>query len=250
MVRMLVIKEQSYAPDLKQARHAHANTTVTMVLGGSLWERVGGVEEIARPLSIVIKPRDTEHANHFGARGARTLQILIPNDAISALAAWHEPLEQWGWQHAGFAVASFAKLLWAVRTLPAEHPELQSCAHEALAALSCNAERSHGIPVWLKTVRDMIDDAVQPPRLSHLARHADVHPVYLARQFRRTFGCSVSEYIQRRRIQRVAELISADEKTLSAAAHTVGFADHAHMCRVFRQQIRMAPGDLRAALTS
>jgi transcriptional regulator GlxA family with amidase domain len=33
------------------------------------------------------------------------------------------------------------------------------------------------------------------------------------------------------------------------AAHMAGFSDHAHMCRVFRSQIRMAPRQLRSALT-
>jgi AraC family transcriptional regulator len=250
MVPMLSISEQTYRPGLKQERHAHADTTVTMVLSGSLREQVGSVEEIARPLSIVVKPQDTEHANEFGTGGARTLQICIPAVDAAEFSNWQASLTRWGWQHAGPSVASFIKLLNAVRTTPADAAALHSCALEALATLSADTDRLRGVPDWLKTVREMIDDAKHPPRLAELAAIVPVHPVYLARRFRRSFGCSVSEYIQRRRIQRVAELTCDGRRSLSMAAHLAGFSDQAHMCRVFRSQIRMAPRQLRSALTA
>jgi CubicO group peptidase (beta-lactamase class C family) len=46
---MLRVPENAYPPGLRQPRHAHAETTVTIVIGGSLRERVGRVDEIARP---------------------------------------------------------------------------------------------------------------------------------------------------------------------------------------------------------
>src|SRR5688572_19382624 len=142
--RMLLVSEQSYPPKLRQARHFHEETTVTIVLGGSLWEKVGAVEEIAQPLSIVVKPAGTEHANEFGAAGTRTLQTRIPATESVSFSECDSSLNRWGWQPAGVAVASFAKLLLALRT-PADCDALQMYATEALAALCGANERAGGI---------------------------------------------------------------------------------------------------------
>jgi AraC family transcriptional regulator len=247
---MLYISEQTYAPGLKQARHAHADMTVTLVLRGSLQERVGSHQEIARPLSVVIKPTDIEHANEFGPSGARTLQIRVGSAESATLAEWQASLGHWRWLHAPAAIGSFLSLLEAHHKCAGNQEALQSYAIDALAALAPDAAPMNTRPSWLASIREAIDDATHPPRLADLARAADVHPVYLARQFRRAFGCSMSEYIQRRRIQRVAELTCDNAKSLSTAAHAAGFSDHAHMCRVFRDQIRVAPHQVRKLLTA
>jgi AraC family transcriptional regulator len=84
-----------------------------------------------------------------------------------------------------------------------------------------------------------------PPRVHALAASADVHPVYLARQFRRFYGCSVSEYIQQRRLQRTADLMTSGDEPLSVVSYRAGFADQAHMCRVFRAHMGITPGTFR-----
>src|SRR6185503_363546 len=111
---MLRVSEHQYR-SLRQPRHAHAETTVTIVLAGSLRERVGSSEEVARALSIVVKPRDTEHANEF-ADDVRTLQIVLPAEHTSQLEEWERGLTQWRWQHAGPAVPAFMHLLGLVRS--------------------------------------------------------------------------------------------------------------------------------------
>jgi AraC family transcriptional regulator len=247
---MFQVYQHTYVPGLKQAIHAHAETTVTLVLRGSLQERVGVVNEVARPLSIVVKPGDTEHTDEFGPRGADTLQIRIPAHASGPLLEWQPSLNQWRWQHAPQAAHSFLILLQHFRAAPANVTALQPYIIDALAALAPDADVDFAPPKWLLIVREAIDDAVQPPRLSDLALLAGVHPVYLARLFRRAFGCSVNEYIQCRRIQKVAELTTDGRHSLSTAAHAAGFSDHAHMCRVFRRRIKSAPGSVQRSLSA
>jgi AraC-like DNA-binding protein len=67
-------------------RHAHAESTVTMILAGTLRERVGRVEETPGTFSVVVKPRDTEHANEMKA-GVHTLQIRLSELAAAAAIA-------------------------------------------------------------------------------------------------------------------------------------------------------------------
>jgi AraC family transcriptional regulator len=251
---MLRVAENAYPPGLRQPRHAHAETTVTIVIGGSLRERVGRVDEIARPLSVVVKPGGTEHANEFGPRGTRTVQIALDSADASAAADWEHTLRVWRWTHAGPAVRSFLALVRALRAAHATPPssgadEVECAAHDVLAALGGQAGVSSSVtpPRWLQIVREELDDAgLVSPRVRVLATSAGVHPVYLARQFRRFYGCSVTQYLRQRRLQRTADLVTSSDQPLSVVGYTAGFADQAHMCRVFRTYAGVTPGAYRA----
>ena len=251
---MLRVAEHAYPPGLRQPRHAHAETTVTIVIGGSLHERVGRVDEIAQPLSVVVKPGGTEHANEFGPTGTRTVQIALDGADTSAAADWERSLRVWRWTHVGPAVRAFLALLRVLRSAGDAAPsdradEIELAAHDVLAALGAQTAMSSTAapPRWLHVLREELDDAgPAPPRVRALAASAGVHPVYLARQFRRFYGCSVTQYLQQRRLQRMAELVTSIDGPLSVVSYAAGFADQAHMCRVFRAHAGVTPGAYRA----
>jgi AraC family transcriptional regulator len=251
---MLRVAEKTYAPGFRQLRHAHAETTVTIVIGGSLRERVGRVDELARPLSVVVKPGGTEHANEFGPAGTRTVQIALTGPQASDAAAWERTLRVWRWTHAGPSVRSFLRLLHVLRAADAASEvdradDIECAAHDVLAALGGHAAVGSRAapPRWLQIVREELDDAgPTPPRVRVLAASAGVHPVYLARQFRRFYGCSVTQYLQQRRLQRTADLVTSNDHALSLVSYSAGFADQAHMCRVFRASTGVTPSVYRA----
>src|SRR5688500_18817486 len=108
----ITISEQTYAPDLVQQRHAHAESSITLMIAGALEEQVGRTHEYARPLSVVIKPSDTEHANHVSSAGARTLQLVLP---VGALPDEMEVLGEWRWMHAAAVTKPFLRVLAAFR---------------------------------------------------------------------------------------------------------------------------------------
>jgi AraC family transcriptional regulator len=244
---MLRVSENRY-DSIVQARHAHAETTVSMVLTGALRERVGEREEIGRPLSIVVKPRDTEHANEFGD-GVRVLQICVTEAAAADLEVWSKDTRFWRWQHAGPSVPYFVDLLRALRVSGGvSDPDiLERAAYDALASIDAGQSRPCGAPPrWLTLIREAVDDSSRPPRVDALAAQADVHPVYLARQFRRWFGRSITEHVRRRRVQRVAAAIATAGTELSLIAYETGFADQPHMTRVFARETGATPAAFRA----
>jgi AraC family transcriptional regulator len=239
---MLRISEHRYTAHLRQARHAHADTTVTMVLAGSLRERVGYAEEVARPLSIVVKPRDTEHANEFGG-DVRTLQIVVAEHSAAEIEHWDRALRMWRWTHGGPAVASFMRLLSCLRR-QADADDLDAAALDVLASLHHAPETKGEPPRWLRVVRQAIEDQ-SSLRVRDLAKQAGVHPVYLARQFRRWYGCSITDHAKLRRVQRAAHDIASTSKSLSVISHDAGFADHPHMCRTFVRETGVTPTTYR-----
>jgi AraC family transcriptional regulator len=97
----------------------------------------------------------------------------------------------------------------------------------------------------VQRVRERLDDAsAQPPSLRELAAIAGLHPVYLARAFRRRYGVSPSEYLRMRRLHRAISLLAA-RRTLADAAATLGFSDASHLHRSFVAEFGMTPGTFR-----
>lgn len=80
--------------------------------------------------------------------------------------------------------------------------------------------------------------------LDEVAVAVGVHPVHLARQFRRTFGCSVGEYVRRTRVDHACRALRTGA-SLGAIALAVGFADQSHLTRVFKRETGMTPGEYR-----
>lgn len=223
--------------------------SVTLLLTGTLREQVGRVEEIARPLSLVVKPIDVEHVNEFGPDGARTVQIILDEAESRLLGESNAAMTRWSWMHAGCATAPFLSLAAAIRHGTPGYIEQR--AIEALAAVDCGPDEVHAPPAWLARVREHIDDEHQAIAVTELARTAGVHAVYLARMFRRYVGCSITDYRKRRRVQRVARDVSArSRESLSTIAHAAGYADHAHMCREFRNVAGITPSGFRSIVGS
>ena len=237
------VREVRYDAGLVQPRHAHAETTVTLVVAGSLRETVGRTQEIARALSIVVKPGDTEHADQFGARGSRTLQIGMTVSEAAVLCDWEPAARAWRWTHAGPAVPAFLRLLAILRRTPRDDVLLERGVSDVLCSLRQLGDHSRrDPPAWLTRVREEMDDVGSGVRVRDIAARAGVHPVYLARQFRRFFGSSVVSYLQRRRLTRAADLIASSSLQLSTIAFQSGFADQSHLSRSFRNGTGYSPG--------
>ena len=217
--------------------------TVTLVVAGSLRETVGRTDEVARALSIVVKPGDTEHADHFGEHGTRTVQISLTAGEAAALREWEPAARQWRWTHAGPAVPAFLRLLAFLRSGPNDDGLLERGVTDLLASLrEVVDDTRRDPPRWLSRAREEIDDVGCSVRVRDVAARAGVHPVYLARQFRRFFGSSVVSYLQRARVTRAADLIASSSMPLSAVAFQAGFADQSHLSRSFRVGTGFTPG--------
>ncbi len=247
---MLHIEEVEYAPGLRQIRHAHSEHTVSLVLSGGLRERVGSQEEIAGPLSIVVKPCDTEHQDEFGPKPTRLFRITLGPALARECHCVATHLTSWRWHTASQATPAFLRLLRQARkSTEAGEPELQDAALDVLSAIAIEHRPPPAgtPPRWLLLVRERLQDTGRPS-VSELARQADVHPVYLARQFRRWYGSSIREYLRSQRVQHAAGVLAARRGTISAASYDAGFSDQAHLCRMFKGTTGLTPAAFRSLL--
>lgn len=224
------------------APHAHETHGVSVVLRGILEETSGRASEQATAGSVVIKPAGTVHANRFGPRGARLLAIEFAPGVFDDGGI----MARWRWQRALPALAAVSRVAEAlVREAHADPAGAENVALDLLAALD-HSSGSGGAPAWVRAVRDRLeDDPGGPHRVRELAREAGVHPVYLARRFRRHYGCSVVEYAGRTRLQAAVRALADGGRPLSEVALECGFADQSHLTRALRAATGFTPARFR-----
>ena len=86
--------------------------------------------------------------------------------------------------------------------------------------------------------------------LSQVARAVNVHPVYLAREFRRHYRCTVGEYVRRTRVEAACREMLKPDSSLAEIALICGFHDQSHFSRTFKRVMSVTPAVYRASLLS
>jgi len=92
----------------------------------------------------------------------------------------------------------------------------------------------------------MAADPACAPDLEALARAQRRHRTTLVKQFARRYGLPPQAWLRNWRVAR-ARVLLRDGLPLAQAAHAVGFADQAHLTRVFKQVYGSTPGVLLRA---
>jgi AraC family transcriptional regulator len=81
--------------------------------------------------------------------------------------------------------------------------------------------------------------------MGDIAHDAGVHPVHLARQFRRYFGCAPADYVRQRRVELAALLVRTTPRPLAEIAYACGFVDQSHLNRAFVKTFATSPAAYR-----
>ena len=244
--------EATYDPRCRLPEHGHAVPFFTYVLRGSYVERTGfHMRQCER--GAVIFHNHESHTNEVGPAGTSSFNVELDPElwreitggvaivtAIagrvlsgdiewSALRVWrefqeHDASSTLGMEEGIVLLSEAARGAYA-RGLFEPHQRLDRC----VAYLEAHLMEVH--------------------RLADVAHIAGVHPMHLAKLFRRRFGCSMGEYLRRRRIAWACGQLARGEGSITAIAHDAGFADHAHFTRTFVRVAGCTPRWYRARIT-
>jgi AraC family transcriptional regulator len=245
----LRLAEIFYPPGGRQKAHWHVDSTITLIASGSLEEGGPNGPHHARAASVVFKPARTVHSDVFGPAGARTLQIRLPAPSVSDPIGWTTAVERYSWVDGGPLARSLLRLyrIFAGAEVSTELLlEETLCDIAAIAVPQSRDSLASDRPAWMRRVVDRLSsNALAPPRVSELATEAGVHPVYLARAFRRHQRCSIGEFVRRQRVGEVCRRLTTSSTSLASIALESGFSDQSHLCRVFRAELGLTPSAYR-----
>jgi AraC family transcriptional regulator len=248
----LVLAIRDADPHRMVERHSHEDAHFVLVLGGDYRSTARDLPNAAdRPL-LVYNPPGTTHRDHFAMRdgifSGRFFTLSVPrafDAAANGIALSDDAPRALSHPLALGIAAHLERECRRWDDVSASVSESLSLELLHLAARSPNADDRRA-PPWLPRVVERLHDAgAGDVSIGDLARDAGVHPVHLARAFRRWVGCTPGEMARRRRGERALAMLRATARPLSLVAAECGYADQSHLTRDVQRLAGVSPGVYR-----
>lgn len=230
-------------PEHEIHRHQHTDLHLVLLLAGHYVSDAAGMPAVCAEPAVILNPPGTEHRDRFRSRDGRFLTLTLPATTLARLHP-DQRIDDRPERLPRPALAVALRLLHEVWHWESASPlAVEAIFSELMSHASCAPAPITG--VWLERVVERLeDDSAVSPSISELAAIAGLHPVYLARAFRKRYGLSPSDYLRRRRLHKAVSLI-AQRRTLPQVASALGFVDDSHLHRSFVAEFGLTPGAFR-----
>jgi AraC family transcriptional regulator len=248
------LTEAEYPPGFRTPRHVHDQAYFCVILEGVGRQTYGTRTRSLRPLTSYFCPAGEAHSETLDAGRGREFIIGFTPEWLDRLrghaAVGTVSVDFQGGAPAWLGMRAYDELLHPDAASPLA---IEGIALELLAAISRQYRGVSGRrpPRWLAAARDMLHEHLaQPLSLGDVAGAVGVHPVHLAREFRRWYRCSVGDYARRVRVDLARDAILTTDAPLGEIAYRAGFSDHSHFTRTFKRLTGMTPRECRATKNS
>ena len=247
-----VLVESEYAAGQSLSWHSHERAFISIALKGSYLERCGSSDLYCDVGQVIFHTAGELHSNHFFEQGGSSLNLEI-------LPHFAKRLFDYGVDTGTRITLRGEHYVQVGRKLQAEASKFDSVAELAIEGLAMEvlAEmvRNRALEArprksnWLDGVRTCLNERYcESLTLKDLAEAAQVHPVHLARAFRKRFGCSIGYYVRRLRIASACDEITNSDLPIAEIAGRNGFSDQSHLSRTIKHHTGTSPGQLRRNL--
>jgi AraC family transcriptional regulator len=234
--------------------HHHETPTICFVLQGAFTEAWRGGSITCSSSMLKVTPAGDRHCDHFSRGDVRGLLIEAKDAFVATIRPYSSILDERVSFNGGLVSALAWRFYNEMLLMDAAAPLAMEGLLLELVAAASRLEDQNGTasrPRWLEHAREQIHfDLAARPSLTGLAESVGVHPVTLARAFRRTFGCTVGEYVRSLRIERATRQLADTDLPLAEIALAAGFADQSHFSNAFRRYNGLSPFRFRRAIRS
>ncbi len=247
----LVLAELKHPTARSVPEHSHQVANFCVLLAGACSERLGAKTVAYNPLTVVFYPPELPHRVEVGRGGGHFFSVEME-------PSWMERLSEYSSMPDTIAPSRGGDITWLAMRLYREFREPDSCSPLAVEGLvmamladmtrrRANDERRR--PRWLTRAVDLIQENFrQNLTISGVAAEVGIHPFHLSRVFRQFHKQSVSEFVNRLRVQFACRELGDPGKGLADVALAAGFSDQSHFTRVFKQVTGVTPGAFRNAV--
>ena len=233
-----------HAPGHHLKPHGHAEAHFMYVPPGINYETRARGARNATGAHLIYNPPQTWHGDRMLDR-ARFFTVTLfrePRDLASRRLT--EAPRQIGNPAAHAAVERL------VRSFDGSALHLESLCFELLDATARPEAVELAPPPWLKRALALLADSRNGAlSVRAIANDVGVHPVHLARGFRRFCGATPGQYLLSLRLDRAARLLGESRLSVAEIALECGFADQSHFTHQFRRAYAVPPARFRAEAT-
>jgi AraC family transcriptional regulator len=250
----LQLLDTVYRPGLRIPKHSHEHGCFSILLRGAFSEIYRNKHLEWEPFCVGFNPPDEEHSNLVQSAGAYFLVIELSRRWLDR-ARDHSVRAHESTLFRGGTVAWLGKKVYAelrsmddVTPLSIEGIVLEMIA-EASRQQSSNSDPQ--VPRWLEQAREFVHaHFTEPLTIKTIAEGVGVHPVHLARTFRKYYRHTIGSYVRQLRIELACREISNPDATLAEIASLAGFFDQGHFSKVFKNMVGVTPAQYRARFHS
>ena len=242
-----------HRPGLVLARHVHERACIGFVLDGRCEETLGFKVVHLGQNKMFFRPAREMHANRSGNNGFRCLIADVPEQWLEHVREYAAPPNQPLYVQNTEISSLGMKLYNEFRLGDSVSPiAIEGIMLEIAAGIfRWGIDRRERSPLWLRRSREALHAHYHESLpLKTLAGWAGIHPVHLAREFRKHYGCSIGQYIRRLRVESACHQLAESQSPPAMIALELGFANQAHFCRVFKSITGTSPARYRSSLKS
>ena len=239
-----------YSARTRVPEHSHEYAVFCIGLTGICDEVFAGKLRQYQASTVEFLPANQCHSLDFPCADTRAFSVDIADGWIDRAREFSLRLDCSVHVHGGSLSALMMKIYDEFRHLDSASPvAIQGLTMEMLAAVSRNNSNppDRRPQRWLARAEEYLRESfTEHLSLAHVASAAGIHPVYLAREFRRFHGCTIGEHIRRLRVERARRQLSSSDESLATIAAGSGFSDQSHFSRTFKRLMGMTPARYRA----
>jgi AraC family transcriptional regulator len=245
-----VFSESVYNSCMALPEHSHELGFFTLILNGYYSEILGSKTVVYSPQTVLWRQAELIHKDRIETASSHFFFVEIQRSFSERLKECE--------LIPGHVAEKNGQMMWLASRLRTEiiSGEASSLIAEGITLeLLGNLLKNRGDierrpPKWLARVVDRLDEEFTENISSDdLAKDAGVHPVHLASVFRKFRHETIGDHIQKKRVERAAELLHDLETPLTDIAYACGFADQSHFTRIFKRRTGLTPGAYRNSLS-
>jgi AraC family transcriptional regulator len=249
------LSETHYLLGSALPRHSHESHYFCFVLSGSYKESYEGKVRSCEPLMILYHPAGELHSQSFNQTAVDLFRVEVRPTRLRYQT--HPDLFIAGRDFRGGVPVGLVSKLYQEFQEPdaVSHLAIEGLGLELIAALARESERrsktSRQPARWLAQAHELVKSRyLEHLSLDDIAGAVGVHPVTLAREFRRQYGYTVGEVMRRERIGFACRELLKPKESIAAVAVSAGFYDQSHFAKTFKRLTGMTPASYRARLKS
>jgi len=243
------LTETTYVPRVELPVHKHEQAYICVVLRGSYTEILGGLKRECGAMTVAFHPASEPHSERFHTVEVRSFNVEPGPEWLKKARQYTDVLDE-GFAFQGGELARLGVKLYEEFR---QNDRFSPLAIEGLLLeLTAAAARQRKpvaeskVPPWLEQARELLHSAfADVPTLEKIAATVGIHPVHLAREFRRYYQCTIGEYIRKVRVEHACLQLTQTDMTLMDLALESGFYDQSHFCRSFKRITGMTPAHYR-----
>jgi AraC family transcriptional regulator len=248
--RGLLFAEIVHPAEQDVPRHTHHTSFYHLTLAGKYEESTAHGRVCFAPFSSAFTHSETKHDGRIAPGGVHLFTLELGANWIQEFLQVHREPETVH-DYAGGRLTCLGIQLYREyqEGKAASALTIGALVWELLAAAAALELGEMTTPAWWHRIIELLHfEFSRDLGISDLAQEAGVHPVHLARVFRRLTKQTPGEWLQRRRIRAACEKLLDPDRGIATIAAESGFADQSHMTRAFKRYLTMTPAQFRHTL--